>query len=136
MKIVFRPVVNFMRVVCTKVLHAAFLLLHFGFEIFCRKNIGKKVARKLLMKLTPALDKWANIFISLLRWVNINISLTMTMRYNLISILLFISNCWAEIWQSITHLWFDNFEMEICVKFIFSSFCIASLLRGKTAKKI
>jgi len=35
-----------------KVYFEAFLWLQFGFVIFCCKNIGKKAARKLLMKLT------------------------------------------------------------------------------------
>jgi len=35
----------------TKVLFALFLLLQFDFVIFCQKNIGKKAARKVFMKL-------------------------------------------------------------------------------------
>ncbi len=38
---------------CTKVLCTAFLQLHFGFVIFWCKNIGAKVAYKILIKLTP-----------------------------------------------------------------------------------
>jgi hypothetical protein len=37
---------------CMKVLCKAFLYLHFGFVIFCRKNIIEKCVRKMLMKLT------------------------------------------------------------------------------------
>jgi len=36
------------------VLCTAFLYLHFGYEIFCHKNIGAKGASKMLMKLTPS----------------------------------------------------------------------------------
>ncbi len=34
----------------------SFSLLQFGFVIFWRKNIGAKAARKMLMKLTTALQ--------------------------------------------------------------------------------
>jgi len=34
----------------TKVLSKAFLKLHYGFEIFWRKNIGAKGAHKMLMR--------------------------------------------------------------------------------------
>jgi len=44
----------------TKVLHTAFLYLCFGFVIFWRKNIGAKVASKMLMKLKPARFSRAN----------------------------------------------------------------------------
>jgi len=37
---------------CKKVFWTAFLKLRFGFVIFRRKNIGEKVALKMLMKLT------------------------------------------------------------------------------------
>jgi len=36
---------------CTKLLCAAFLYLQFGFIFFWQKNIGAKVARKMLVKL-------------------------------------------------------------------------------------
>jgi len=38
---------------CTKMLRAAFLLLHFGSVIFWRKNIGAKGVNIMLLKLTP-----------------------------------------------------------------------------------
>jgi len=38
------------------VLHSVFLQLSFGFIIFWHKNIGTKGARKILMKLTPAVN--------------------------------------------------------------------------------
>jgi len=40
-------------VIHMKVLHRDFLYLHFGFMTFWPKNIGKKSARRMLMKLTP-----------------------------------------------------------------------------------
>jgi len=49
------------RVFCTKVLCTAFLYLRFGFVIFWLKNIGKKVADKMLMKLAPG-DFTSNVF--------------------------------------------------------------------------
>jgi len=39
-----------------KVLCAAFLCLHSGFEIFWQKNIGAKVAHKMLMKLNTGVN--------------------------------------------------------------------------------
>ena len=41
---------------CTKVFSAAFLYLQFGFVFVWRKNIGAKAARKMLVKLTPAVN--------------------------------------------------------------------------------
>jgi hypothetical protein len=43
-------------VFCTKVLCAAFLLLHFGFRIFGDKILYKKQAHKTVMKLTPGVN--------------------------------------------------------------------------------
>ncbi len=40
---------------CTKVLHAAFLSLHFRFVLYWRKTVGAKVAHRTLVKLTPCL---------------------------------------------------------------------------------
>jgi hypothetical protein len=37
----------------TKVLHAAFMCLQFGFLIFWQKDFGAKDAHKMLVKLTP-----------------------------------------------------------------------------------
>jgi len=37
----------------TKVFHATFMYLQFGFVIFWRKDFGKKAAHKMLVKLTP-----------------------------------------------------------------------------------
>jgi len=45
-----------------KVLCAAFLKLHFGFEIFWLKNICTKAAHKMMMQLTiGCIDSNANI---------------------------------------------------------------------------
>jgi hypothetical protein len=46
----------FVRLFRTKVFYAAFINLQFGFVIFCRKNIGSKVASKMLMRLTVDYD--------------------------------------------------------------------------------
>jgi len=45
----------YVRLFCTKVFCAAFLLLQFGFVIFWCKNIGAKAVTKMLMKLTNIL---------------------------------------------------------------------------------
>jgi len=42
---------------CTKVFYTAFLYLHFGFEFFWQKNINKKAAQKILMKLTKGRNR-------------------------------------------------------------------------------
>jgi hypothetical protein len=46
-----------------KVLCAAFLYLHFGFEFFWCKNIGAKVEWKMLMKLTAVADPLKLFFV-------------------------------------------------------------------------
>jgi len=40
----------------------SFSLITFGFAIFWRQNIGKKLARKMLMKLTPGDPSYSHIF--------------------------------------------------------------------------
>jgi len=56
-----QPVVNFINILahsfCMKVLCTAFPYLQFGFVTFWQKYIGRKSARKMLMKLTPTLTK-------------------------------------------------------------------------------
>ncbi len=51
------PVVNFTNLLYTaftyKGLRVAFLLLHFRFVVFWRKNIGAKASLKMLVKSTP-----------------------------------------------------------------------------------
>jgi len=50
------------RILCTKVLRAAFLRLHFGFVIFWRKNIDTRGGHKIWMNLTSAgIHSWQNI---------------------------------------------------------------------------
>jgi len=49
------------------VLWAAFLCLHFGYDIFWQQNIGAKAARKILMKLTTGFTISVNIFKSIFR---------------------------------------------------------------------
>jgi len=58
-----RAGVNFINIFHMKVLSAAFLLLQFGFVIFCRKIIGAKAAHKMLMKLTTNESKTFTISI-------------------------------------------------------------------------
>ncbi len=54
------PGVNFTNILqapfCMKVFCAAFLWLHYGFEIFWRKYIGTKAACRRLMKLTTCVN--------------------------------------------------------------------------------
>ncbi len=52
---------------CTKMLWAAFLCLHFGYDIFWQQNIGAKAARKILMKLTTGFTISVNFFKSIFR---------------------------------------------------------------------
>jgi hypothetical protein len=64
----YTPGVNFINIFCAPSLYKSalrsFSLLHFGFIIFWRKDIGKKRARKMLMKLTPELSffSFSNFF--------------------------------------------------------------------------
>ncbi len=55
------------RFFCKKVFWAAFFNLQFGFIIFWQKNIGTKVAHKMLMKSTGGVN-----FINILRNANIS----------------------------------------------------------------
>ncbi len=54
----------YLSVFCTKVLHAAFLQLHFGFVIFWHQNIYEKVACKMLMKFTRGLFVPSSVYLS------------------------------------------------------------------------
>jgi len=56
------PGVNFINIFCAHSLYeselSSFSLITFGFAIFWCQNIGKKVARKMLIKLTPCVWNW------------------------------------------------------------------------------
>ncbi len=50
---------------CQKCFLQLFSNYRFGFDIFCRKNIGAKAAHKMLMKLTPVCFIFLVIFLPL-----------------------------------------------------------------------
>jgi hypothetical protein len=136
------PGVNFINILRSCFMYkselSSFSLVMFGFEIFWRQNIGKKVTRKMLMKLTPGiwdveLEEEEAVKISRLKRIafytfRAQIGTRYLLRKNKLHIIIFwkIKFKWQTSSSKISWTWASGVVPMIILNFIFSNFVIRS----------